>query len=197
MEMYDFLKVTVYCDFDFQSYPFDEQECDFSLFEVVYDMNSVILEEVEDCLRYGGNRSQYLEKGWISLPERHEIPYTVRMKTMGTKNVYYEDYPPFSYQTIRFVLKRNSRSLLIGSFYVPTGLFAFLSMGSFIINAEIVSIRCTEIFMSLKNLGMYVFEIQAYFHLYISGSWKDGAFDNFIPHHFQFIWFYQFHLSTI
>ena len=81
------------------------------------------------------------------LPEHHEIPYKVRMKTMGTKNLYYEKYEPYSHQTIRFVLNRNSRALLIGSFYIPTGLFAFLSMGSFVINPEIVS-KCTETFMS-------------------------------------------------
>ena len=147
MGMYEFLKVTVYCNFDFQSYPFDEQECDFSLFEVVYNMKSAILEEDEDCLSYRGNRSQYLQKGWIYLPEHNEIPYKVRMKTMGTKNLYYEKHEPYSHQTIRFVLNRNSRSLLIGSFYIPTGLFAFLSMGSFVINPEIVS-KCTETFMS-------------------------------------------------
>ena len=148
MGMFEALKVTVYCDFDFQSFPFDEQDCDFSLFETDHNTNWVILQEVEDFLYYGGNRSQYLENGWISLPEQHEIPYTIRMKTMGRKNVYseYNPYGPYSHQTIRFVLKRSSLSLLIGSFYVPTGLFAFLSMGSFIINPEIVS----TVFPSLR-----------------------------------------------
>ena len=139
--MFEALKVTVYCDFDFQAFPFDEQVCDFALFDPDHDVKWVILESVEDLLYYGGNRSQYLENGWISLPEQHDIPYTVRMKNIGTKNVYseYSYGPPYSHQTIRFVLKRNSLSLLIGSFYVPSGIFAFLSIGSFIISPEIVS----------------------------------------------------------
>ena len=149
--MVEALKVIVYCDFDFQAFPFDEQVCDFSLFETDHTVKWVILEEVEGFLFYGGNRSQYLKNGWISLPEQHEIPYTVRMKNMGTKNVYseYSYGPPYSHQTIRFVLKRSSLSLLIGSFYVPSGLFAFLSIGSFIINPEIVSKSC------LKNSSIF------------------------------------------
>ena len=153
MGMFEALKVTVYCDFDFQAFPFDEQYCDFSLFETDHNSKWVILEEVEDFLYYGGNRSQYLKNGWISLPEQHEIPYTIRMKNMGTKNVYseYSYGPPYSHQTIQFVLKRSSLSLLIGSFYVPSGLFAFLSIGSFIINPEIVSKSC------LKNSSIFSF----------------------------------------
>ena len=137
--MMEALKVTVYCHFDFQAFPFDEQDCDFSLFETDNNVKRVILGEVENSLHYGGNWSQYLVNGWISLPEQDGIPYKVRMKNMGTKNVYYEGHEGYSHQTVRFVLKRNSPSLLIGCFYIPTGLFAFLSIGSFIINPEIVS----------------------------------------------------------
>ena len=32
MEMGEVIKVTVYCNFDFQTFPFDEQECDFCLY---------------------------------------------------------------------------------------------------------------------------------------------------------------------
>ena len=37
-------------------------------------------------------------------------------------------------------LKRVSLGLLLGSFYVPTGIFAALSVGSYVINPDIVSI---------------------------------------------------------
>ena len=137
--MMEALKVTVYCHFDFQAFPFDEQDCDFSLFETDNNVKRVILGEVENSLHYGGNWSQYLVNGWISLPEQDGIPYKVRMKNMGTKNVYYEGHEGYSHQTVRFVLKRNPPTLLIGCFYVPTALFGFLSIGSFIINPEIVS----------------------------------------------------------
>ena len=90
--MLEALKVTVYCHFDFQAFPFDEQYCDFSLFETENNVKMVILGKVENSLPYRGNWSDYLVNGWISLPEQDGIPYTVRMKNMGTKNVDYEGY---------------------------------------------------------------------------------------------------------
>ena len=83
----------------------------------------------------------------MNLPDQHAIPYQIRMKRMPTWNwtmtnsSYYED--PYSYSTVRFSFQRNSFELLIGSFYIPTGLFALLSTGSFIINPETVSTYTT------------------------------------------------------
>ena len=44
----------------------------------------------------------------------------------------------YSYAGLTIHLKRNKLGLLIGSFYVPTGIFAMLSMISFAINPEMV-----------------------------------------------------------
>ena len=122
MEMGEVIKVTVYCNFDFQTFPFDEQECDLSLYD-----------EINALTHYDG-------KEWTTLPYQHGIPYMIRMKSMGTANLTFDGvYEPQSILTIRFSLKRNSFGLLIGSFYLPTGLFAFLSIGSYIIDPEIVS----------------------------------------------------------
>ena len=46
LEMDEILKVTVYCDFDFQSFPFDDQECDFSLYDPVNDATWVVFDEI-------------------------------------------------------------------------------------------------------------------------------------------------------
>ena len=40
---------------------------------------------------------------------------------------------------LRINLQRNSIALLMGSFYVPTGIFAIMSMASYVINPEVVS----------------------------------------------------------
>ena len=140
MEMGEVLKVTVYCNFDFQTFPFDEQECDLSLYDEINDMQFTILEE-KYLLHYRGNSlTHYDGKEWTTLPYQHGIPYMIRMKSMGTTNLTFDGvYEPQSILTIRFSLKRNSFGLLIGSFYLPTGLFAFLSIGSYIIDPEIVS----------------------------------------------------------
>ena len=50
-----------------------------------------------------------------------------------------------SYASIQITLKRNINELqnLLGSYYGPTGIFAFLSMISFFIKPEMVSLsRC-------------------------------------------------------
>ena len=139
MEMGEVIKVTVYCNFEFQSFPFDEQECDLSLYDEINDMKFTILEE-KYLLHYRGNLTHYDGKEWTILPYQHGIPYVIKMKSLGPANLTFDGiYEPQSILTIRFSLKRNSFGLLIGSFYLPTGLFAFLSMGSYIIDPEIVS----------------------------------------------------------
>ena len=40
---------------------------------------------------------------------------------------------------IKLHLQRDSVGLLMGSFFVPTGIFAILSIGSYVINPDIVS----------------------------------------------------------
>ena len=47
VEMDEILKVTVYCDFDFQFFPFDKQECDLSLYDPVNTASWVIFKEIE------------------------------------------------------------------------------------------------------------------------------------------------------
>ena len=37
MEMDEVIKVTLYCNFHFQSFPFDNQKCDLSLYDAIYD----------------------------------------------------------------------------------------------------------------------------------------------------------------
>ena len=67
MEMGEVIKVTVYCSFEFQSFPFDEQECDLSLYDEINDMKFTILEE-KYPLHYRGNSTHYDGKEWTILP---------------------------------------------------------------------------------------------------------------------------------
>ena len=146
MAMYETLKVTVYCDFDFQFFPFDDQECDLSLYDPINQVSWVIFDEIHFLCYYikqcDEDENEDGERKWMILPDQHAIPYKIGMKRMPTRNWTLTNSSffsmPFSYSTVKFSLQRNSFGLLIGSFYIPTGLFAFLSTGSFIINPEIV-----------------------------------------------------------
>ena len=153
MEMNEKIKVTVYCNFEFQSFPFDEQECDLSLHDAVSGIGWIIISE-EKNLFYKWNQTQPNEKGWAFIPNQHEIPYSIRMKSIGTKNLSSDGYEAVSCHTIRFSLKRNSLDLLIGSFYLPTGLFAFLSICSYIIDPEIVSANNKSIALCFLELRL-------------------------------------------
>ena len=146
MGMSELIKITVYCNFDYHSFPFDNQECKLSLYDAISDAKWIILNQIEN-LCYKGECKHFEEKGYISLPQQHGIPYTFRMINLGSKTsllgddhgAYYTD--PNSIATVKFLLHRNSLDLLIGSFYIPTGLFGFLSIGSYIINPDIVNLK--------------------------------------------------------
>ena len=138
MEMGEMMKVTVYCDFDFSSFPFDQQECNISLRERHLTSDIIFNENI--TLFCKGQMCKKPENGSIKLPNQHGISYKINMKLMGVTNLsFYGDTKSYySYSTIKFSLERNTFGLLIGSFYLPTGLFGFLSLGSYIINPDIV-----------------------------------------------------------
>ena len=146
MGMSELIKITVYCNFDYHSFPFDNQECELSLYDPINDVNWISLNEIGH-LCYKGECKHSGEEGCISLPQQHGIPYTFRVKNLGAKNsllgddqgAYYTH--PNSIATVKFFLHRHSLDLLIGSFYIPTGLFGFLSIGSYIINPDIVNLK--------------------------------------------------------
>ena len=158
--MYQIIRVTVYCNFDFSDFPFDEQECDLSLYDPVNDITWIIINEINYLCNNGTCNKK--ENEWMMLQYQHKIPYSIRMKNIGTydhtfgdSDIYGESWS-VSVSSIRFSLQRNSLGLLMGSFYFPTGLFALLSMGSYIINPEIVSAMMPYIYVCLKinSLGM-------------------------------------------
>jgi len=140
MEMSEIIRVTIHCDFDFSHFPFDHQECDLSLYDPINDFSWIIIKET-NCLCNNGICKQ--EKEWMMLKNKNKIPYSIRMKNIGAGNHDFGDsyfyVQSWSISTIKFSLQRNSLGLLIGSFYLPTGLFAFLSIGSYIIHPDIVS----------------------------------------------------------
>ena len=141
MSMSEIMRVTVYCDFDFSYFPFDQQYCNLSLFDPVHSKNWVFVNETEFlCIKGICKR----EKEWMMLQNQNKIPYSIRMKNIGINDeTWTTDDPlapePWSISSIKFSFQRNTLGLLIGSFYLPTGLFALLSIGSYIINPEIVS----------------------------------------------------------
>ena len=82
------------------------------------------------------------------------LPYSFSI--LGKKEFpitnYEWDYPAIG---VRIRLKRKTLGTLIGGFYIPTALFAILSMISFFINPDVVSIVYLRVLYTLimaKNL---------------------------------------------
>ena len=153
MSMSEIIRVTVYCNFDFSYFPFDHQHCNLSLIDPVYSKNWVVINETKFLCNKG-----ICQKGkeWIMLQNQNKIPYSIRMKNMGSHDLTFGTdidplaIEPWSFSSISFSLQRNTLGLLIGSFYFPTGLFALLSMGSYLINPEIVSTMTLNTYACFK-----------------------------------------------
>ena len=126
----ELLEVTVHCQYELTTFPFDHQECDLSLWDESNGVEYVMLNETE-----AGYKGQL---NVINLPQQYGIPYKIEMKSVGAGNITWYDFK-FSTSTLRFSMQRNSIDLLLGSFYIPTGLFGFLSMASYIMNPDTVS----------------------------------------------------------
>ena len=151
LQMGEVLKVTINCNYDLGSFPFDYQECDFSLFDVTYAVDSVIFNESRKlCYKGKCNKTSI-----INLPQQYGIPYNIAMIYVGVGN-YTLLTSTVTCSTIIFSLQRNSIALLLGSFYIPTGLFGFLSMASYIMNPDAVSIITKTIFISAYLYSYYI-----------------------------------------
>ena len=136
MTYYEYQKVTIACDFGFQTFPFDSHEChlDFGFHQSTFG-SGIRINPIK-VLNNDTSANLLTEEKHIS--NRH-LPYTFSiLKTKKEFPKYnYEFYAP--YAGIVLQIKRESLDLLIGTFYVPTAIFSALSMVSFFINPDLVS----------------------------------------------------------
>ena len=81
-----------------------------------------------------------LEKNeYVSIPNNH-LPYEFSLTISESILVYnYGYYSPHG--TILIKAKRNTLGTLIGQFFLPTGIFALLSLISYLISYEMVSTK--------------------------------------------------------
>ena len=120
------------CSMNFKRFPIDIQTCFFNFTSMNGGIENILLLKpllsIEDV-----NCSPKYEIELDSLT----LPFQINFKAL--------DSIIHSYASIQITLKRNINELqnLLGSYYGPTGIFAFLSMISFFIKPEMVSlIRC-------------------------------------------------------
>lgn len=133
------IKVSMYCAFDFQRFPFDSQHCNFSY--RLGDISSDYVKLEPPRLKY---RDQHHVQGQPPLPlNQNWLPFDINFESKRTFNITkagYETGFQESLSTARMLIhfKRNSLGLLFGGFYLPTLLFSFLSLISFGIHPDTV-----------------------------------------------------------
>ena len=129
------LNVEIYCTLEFISYPFDSHECNF----IFGPSNSYsnVLHLKETWLRYQNKRKIFGE-GPLEF-ETNRLPFFISLESLP-EHVFTQAGYNYSFVGMKMTLTRTNFGLLIGGYYGPTGIFSLLSLASFTINPEIVSI---------------------------------------------------------
>ena len=146
MEMDENLKVTFSCDFAFQKFPFDRQECNFSLYESIYIKDYV---QMETAKLYYNNQHVTIDSNHSLSINSPKIPFRID----AVINPVAVDYSRNSISSIQMTLQRISQGQIIGGFFVPTGIFAILSMASYLINPDVVR---PNIFLNNNKVPKYI-----------------------------------------
>ena len=141
------LKITIYCTFEFTTFPFDSHICDFNF----GSSNSFIYVMVLDqpWIRFRNQRVIYGEGKLLINQSR--LPFDIYLESMDPFEHTEAGYN-YSYSKMKIYMNRNDLGYLFGSFYGPTGMFAGLSLISYAINPDIVS---NIILMNYKLMGVY------------------------------------------
>ena len=117
------LKMT--CPMNLTSVPFDHQVCDISFVNYLGKEDRIVFETALVL-----TKDEDIKSG--------SLPFTPKVKSVPTSI----DEDGFSQGAIRFALIRHPNHIyqLFGSFYLPSAIFAIISMLSFFIKPEIVRI---------------------------------------------------------
>ena len=151
LEYSETLKVSIYCPFDFGSFPFETHECNFTFGSELLSVGSLQL--TPPVIRHLGVESN--DGSLLPIPTER-LPFDIVL-TSRPQFVIESDGYDFSYTGFTLHLHRNSLGVLIGGFYGPTAIFAILSMISFRINPDIVSM--STFFISCSVIGSCIWRV--------------------------------------
>ena len=133
LEYQQAIKVTLYCTFNFESFPFDSNYCDFSFFP---SDNANFLNLNASEIRFENQHLQNQEES-LTIYQSH-FPFDIKLEVLEPFLIPIVGLN-YSAAGMRIHFKRNSLSLLTGGFYGPTSIFVLLSLVSFSIDANMVS----------------------------------------------------------
>ena len=131
------IKVTIYCKFEFQSYPFDSHTCDF-IYIATAPVRFLLLNSSE--IRYQNVENQRE----IIRVEQSDLPFHIELESLEQFNLTLTGHN-YSSTGMRIHIERNNLGLLIGGYYGPTTIFVLLSLVSYSIDADMVSLKLSDL----------------------------------------------------
>lgn len=136
LEYQQSLNVKFYCTMVFGNFPFDSHHCLFSYGDSGKGIHKIRLEppkirNQDKSVNFGDNPL---------LLDQSSLPFDIKLESLESI-IYREAGFDYSYAQIMIHFKRNSLGLLTGGFYGPTLIFTCLSLISFSIDPDIVSLK--------------------------------------------------------
>ena len=128
------LEIKFTCKFHFSKFPFDKNECDLTYYDHSTTNSTMILSPTSS-VDYWGNHITPQKNKLLMITNTTTSEFKIWVEINSNFTVW-SDFE--SAAGIKIHFQRDSIALLLGSFYVPTGLIAILSMTSFVINPEVV-----------------------------------------------------------
>ena len=128
--------MTFFCNFYFTNYPFDYHECRLEYGDDLYGTNGITLNTAKIV---HGNSVTSLNQDPIMIRDS-PFAYEFLLEPIPNFEKKYEGYGNYSYTGMNFKMRRNSLGQLLSGYYYPTGSFAILSLISFLIPPDQVSI---------------------------------------------------------
>ena len=127
------LKIT--CNFDFSSFPFDQQSCQLPFFTYQGTIDFVVLKT--PIINVYSDSDQ--DETTLVIIETGALPFTSVAKSIES-STFQRRSNNISQTGLEFRFCRDSQTFkqLLGTFYLPLILFAIISMSSFFIKPEVV-----------------------------------------------------------
>ena len=125
-----FLQVKIGCKFAFEQFPFDKHVCDFKLFSPSYDKFSLNFEEV---LLYNSQTGQKVPNNETLALKTDRLSFKVSAKVLENPKMIAVTGYEYNVQGIKLYLERSDITLLLSAYFIPTGLFTFFSLLSFLV----------------------------------------------------------------
>ena len=131
----EILRVRVYCPFKFGNYPFDQHECNFTFGMSGNTIDGIALTPAK--IRHAGKEITYGDEPLTLHSKR--LPFDIKLSSIKAWPLK-SDGAEYAFCGMNIRFTRQGLGVLIGSFYAPTAIFALLSMISFNIHPDIVSL---------------------------------------------------------